>query len=59
MSDHTFRDPQVAFANALSVGAMSHDDDPDNVENWMYMYSSFDHDFFKHRDTREYLNVRR
>lgn len=38
-----------AFDNAIKRGMK-------NPENWMYMYSDKDKDFFKHIDTRQYIS---
>ena len=40
---------QIAFDNAIKRGMK----DP---ENWMYMYSDKNKDFFKHIDTRQYIS---
>lgn len=41
--------PDDAFHNAIKRGMK----DP---ENWMYMYSKNNRDYFKHADTRQYIS---
>jgi len=43
-----YRDPNAAFASAIAQGL-----DPDM---FMYMYSTEERDYFKHVETREYVN---
>jgi hypothetical protein len=43
------RDHKIAFENAISNGL----NDP---ENWMYMYSQNNKDFFKNIEMRNYIN---
>lgn len=53
-------DPQKAFEDAIKSGHFSEDPDEENFAgNYMYMHSSddFKTDYFKHRDTRKYLEV--
>jgi len=38
-----------AFENAFILAIINRDDP------WMYMYSSDHHDFFKNKDTKEYI----
>ena len=38
-----------AFENAFKAGKIS------AHENWMYMYSDQHHDYFKNRDTKQYI----
>ena len=40
--------PEKAFKNAIKKGMK-------NPENYMYMYSDYHYDHFKHIDTREYV----
>ena len=47
MKDVSFRDADAAFDDAIKKGMK----DP---ENWMYMYSDEEKDYFKNIDTREY-----
>lgn len=42
------RDPEEAFENAIKKGLKNPDD-------YMYMYSDNNKDYFKHIDTREYI----
>ena len=42
------RDPEEAFSNAIKKGLKNPDD-------YMYMYSDNNKDYFKHIDTREYI----
>jgi len=42
------RNPKTAFENAIKQGLVP--------EEWMYMYSTDKRDYFKHRDTREYIS---
>ena len=42
------RDPEEAFSNAIKKGLKNPDD-------YMYMYSNNNKDYFKHIDTREYI----
>ncbi len=44
-----FKLPEEAFKNAIAKG-MS------NPEDFMYMYSKDGLDYFKHKDTREYIS---
>lgn len=46
------RDPQEAFDNAIKHGLK----DP---ENWMYMYTSNNHDYFKNIVSRNYIHFKR
>lgn len=41
--------PQDAFDNAIKRGMK-------NPEDWMYMYSENNRDYFKHHDTRKYIS---
>ena len=47
MNNVSFRDADRAFDDAIKKGL----EDP---ENWMYMYSDEQNDYFKNIDTREY-----
>jgi len=38
-----------AFLNAFQCGLIAED------QPWMFMYSDSHHDYFKHKDTKEYI----
>ena len=44
----TIRDSKEAFQNAINKGLK-------NPEDYMYMYSEKNRDYFKHIDTRQYI----
>ena len=46
------KEARVAFDNAIIKGMK-------NPENYMYMYSDFKYDYFKHVVTRKYINYNR
>ena len=48
MSDLVMRNTKEVFESAIEQGMAP--------ENYMYMYSTADRDFFKHKDTREYIS---
>ena len=51
-----FKDPQVAFNEAIEAGIFSTDPQHTNFAgNWMYMGTHFGVNQFKHNDTRKYL----
>lgn len=52
MSDLDIRDPQKAFHNAIKKGLK----DP---ENWMYMYTQKNRDYFKNIVSRNYRSYKR
>lgn len=53
-----FISPELAFAFAISQGHLSRDASSDLwVGHFMYMHSEGGFDWFKHRDTREYVKV--
>ena len=55
------RDSQEAFTNALTVGMLTLDrtNTTDRyVGDFMYMYTDETFDWFKNRNTREYVKVR-
>ena len=61
-----FRDLQCAFENAIDTGFFytsrsvevgSVMDDIGHVRNWMYMYSKSEIDYFKNKNTRQYIEV--
>ena len=59
-SDLKFRDAKEAFSNAIEKEVLSEDETQENFAgNYMYMYSSDDLkiDYFKHINTREYIEV--
>jgi hypothetical protein len=73
MNTMEFRNPDEAFENAISAGALSttkphaaglHEDWPcacpwfGYAGDFMYMYSEEDHDYFKHIDSRKYVRVK-
>ena len=43
-----YRDPNAAFASAIAQGL--------DTDMFMYMYSTEERDYFKHVETREYVN---
>jgi len=47
----TMRDIQTAFNNASNKGLMN------KPEEYMYMYTKHNSDFFKHKETRDYVSV--
>ena len=47
--DHQYEIAVAAFRNAFGSGII-HQNEP-----WMYMYSDSHHDYFKHRETRQYI----
>ena len=49
MRDHQYEIAVAAFRNAFDSGII-HQNEP-----WMYMYSDSHHDYFKHRETRQYI----
>lgn len=54
----------AAFANALKIGRFvakppGKFSEANYVGHFMYMHSSDTHDFFKHIDTREYVEVKK
>jgi len=57
------RDHEIAFQHAIAQGDLSDNvDDTDYAGNFHYMYSKhiesrLDIDFFKHEDTREYIQI--
>lgn len=52
------RDAQTAFEEAIKAGYLeAHPGFDLFAGNWMYMYSMNHCDYFKHFDTREYLEV--
>lgn len=60
MKDISFRDSKTAFNYAITKGVLSEDSAKSNYAgNYMYMHSNKDEtkDFFKHIDTRKYLEV--
>jgi len=54
--------PSSQFDNAIEVGAFSHAPYEFGTAgfagDYMYMYSDGGFDFFKHKETREYIKVR-
>ena len=63
MSDVTFIDSKVAFAEAINCGELSDDEAQDNYAgHYMYM-GTWDNtngvkcDWFKNRDYRDYLEI--
>ena len=58
MSTPTFRDSQVAFADAIRTGVLSDQVDTDNYAGiYMYMFTDAAGDHFKHQDTRRYITA--
>ncbi len=54
----TFISPDLAFDYAVSQGHLSRDDSSDRwVGRFMYVRSEDGFDWFKHRDTPEYVKV--
>lgn len=47
--DHQYEIAVAAFRSALNANLI------DQAEPWMYMYSDSHHDYFKHRETRQYI----
>lgn len=45
------RDPQQAFQNAINSGLK-------NPQDYMYMHSDKENDYFKHKDTRNYISFK-
>lgn len=68
MDDIELRDSSECFDNAIATGFLSASDVITNygwvttnndkwAGNWMYMYSKPGIDYFKNRDTRNYIEV--
>ena len=43
----------IAFENGIGRGAFT----KAGADDWMYMHSKGGNDFFKHRDTKEYIQI--
>tara|TARA_R110000823_G_C15640533_1_gene469760 strand:+ start:384 stop:569 length:186 start_codon:yes stop_codon:yes gene_type:complete len=48
-ADHQYQKALEAFRNAFGADLIDKD------EPWMYMRSDSHHDYFKHRETRQYI----
>ena len=53
MTPKSQEEVQIAFENAISRGAFSEH----GAGYYMFMYRKDGNDYFKHRDTREYIQV--
>ena len=55
----TFRDSKSAFGDAIARGTLSVSRDADHYAgDYMYMHSEGARDYFKNRDTRQYISSR-
>lgn len=53
------RDPKHAYDNAIKLSVLSANESAENYAgHYMYMYSADGSDFFKHCDTRQYIEVK-
>ena len=43
----------IAFENGIARGGFTQK----GADDWMYMHSKGGNDFFKHRDTKEYIQI--